>query len=67
MAPSASRVGTSKRVPSARTGNGSSIGEMPLRGLPASQVTPKSLERMVEVVRLKPVWSGPSFNTFSVS
>jgi len=52
--PSALPTGVSKRVPSLRTGNGFVSGDTPLRGSPESQVSPKSVEVGLLVVRLKP-------------
>src|ERR1019366_8919274 len=49
MDPSELPKGASKRVPSLRTGKGSAIGDTPAPGFPASQVTPESLVRLVEV------------------
>ena len=67
MDPSASRTGTSKRLPSARSGKGSTSGEMPFLGSPASQVVPASLVSWVLVAREKPNWSIAEFITLSVS
>ena len=47
-------------VPSARTGKGSTSGEMPFLGSPASQVVPASLVSCVLVAREKPNWSRQS-------
>ncbi len=51
-------TGVTKRVPSARTGNGSTRGEMPARGFPEVHVCPKSLLDGTVVMVLKPSWLG---------
>src|ERR1051325_908755 len=63
MAPSELPKGASKRVPSLRTGKGSVSGDTPAPGFPASQFTPKSLVRLVEVVRENPDWLRVRFCT----
>src|SRR5450432_2409903 len=63
MAPSEFPTGASKRVPSLRTGKGSASGDTPAPGFPASQFTPKSFVRLVEVVLEKPDWLRVRFCT----
>src|SRR5918994_5907460 len=52
---------SSKRVPDARIGNGSDMGEMPLFGSPRSHVCPKSTLGTLAVVALYPAWLGEKF------
>ncbi len=52
--PSDDPVGSSKRVPSARIGNGSEIPSSPVYGLPRRNVWPKFVLLVLVVVELKP-------------
>src|ERR1051326_1100625 len=63
MLPSELPKGASKRVPSLRTGKGSARGDTPAAGFPASQFTPKSFVRLVEVVLENPDWFRVTFCT----
>src|SRR5687768_7979721 len=67
LAPSELPSASSKRVPDARIGNGSNMGEMPRLGSPRSHVCPKSTLGTLVVVALYPAWLGEKFVAFRTS